>query len=65
MPLMEDKLPKENFLRIHKSYIIPVDKIEAFKANTIEIQGKELAIGRNFKCAVLNSLNFPGPVAGI
>jgi len=65
MTLMEEKLPTVNFLRIHKSYIVPISKIEAFTANTVEIQGKELPIGRNFKNAVLNSLNFSGPVAGI
>jgi DNA-binding LytR/AlgR family response regulator len=65
MALMEEKLPAENFLRIHKSFIVPVSKIEAFTANTIEIQGKELPIGRNFKNAVLNSLNYSGQVAGV
>jgi DNA-binding LytR/AlgR family response regulator len=65
MALMEEKLPAGNFLRIHKSYIVPVNKIEAFTANTIEIHGKELPIGRNFKNAVLNALNFTGPVAGV
>jgi DNA-binding LytR/AlgR family response regulator len=65
MAQMEEKLPANNFLRIHKSYIVPVGKIEAFTANTIEIQGKELPIGRNFKNAVLNSLNYSGPVAGV
>lgn len=65
MALMEEKLPADNFLRIHKSYIVPVNKIEAFTANTIEIHGKELPIGRNFKNAVLNSLNYTGPVAGV
>lgn len=65
MALMEEKLPTEDFLRIHKSYIIPIGKIEAFTANTIEINGKELPIGRNYKNAVLNSLNYSGPVAGI
>ncbi|HWS00218.1 MAG TPA: response regulator transcription factor [Prolixibacteraceae bacterium] len=65
MALMEEKLPAGNFLRIHKSYIVQVSKIEAFTANTIEIHGKELPIGRNFKNAVLNALNFNGPVAGV
>lgn len=65
MTQMEEKLPSDNFLRIHKSYIVPIGKIEAFTANTIEIQGKELPIGRNFKNAVLNSLNYSGPVAGV
>jgi DNA-binding LytR/AlgR family response regulator len=65
MALMEEKLPAENFLRIHKSYIVSVSKIEAFTANTIEIQGKELPIGRNYKNAVLSALNFTGSVAGV
>lgn len=62
---MEEKLPAEGFLRIHKSYIVSTGKIEAFTANTIEIQGKELPIGRSFKNAVLSALNFTGTVAGI
>ncbi len=65
MALMEEKLPADSFLRIHKSFIVPVGKIEAFTANTIEIQGKELPIGRNYKNAVLSSLNFTGSVAGV
>ena len=65
MIAMEEKLPAENFLRIHKSYIVAIDKIEAFTANTIEIYGKELPIGRNYKNVVLNALNFSGTVAGV
>lgn len=62
---MEEKLPSEQFLRIHKSYIISVNKIEAFTANTIEIQNKELPIGRSYKNVVLNLLNFSGAVGGL
>ncbi|MFY9153627.1 MAG: response regulator transcription factor [Prolixibacteraceae bacterium] len=65
MLLMEEKLPAESFLRIHKSYIISIGKIEAFTANTIEIQGKELPIGRSFKNAVISALNFSGSVTGV
>jgi DNA-binding LytR/AlgR family response regulator len=65
MSQMEEKLPTEKFLRIHKSFIVSILKIEAFTANTIEIQGKELPIGRSFKNAVLNALNFVGTIAGV
>jgi DNA-binding LytR/AlgR family response regulator len=65
MSMMEEKLPTDHFLRIHKSFIVQVNKIEAFTANTIEIQGKELPIGRNFKNAVLSALNYSGPIAGV
>jgi DNA-binding LytR/AlgR family response regulator len=65
MAQMEEKLPGEGFLRIHKSFIVSLSKIEAFTANTIEIQGKELPIGRSFKNGVLSALNFTGTVAGV
>jgi len=65
MAQIEEKLANENFLRIHKSFIVSISKIEAFTANTIEIQGKELPIGRSFKNAVLGALNFSGTVAGV
>ena len=62
---MEEKLPTQNFLQIHKSFIVSINKIEVFTANTIEIQGKELPIVRIFKNAVLGALNFKGSVAGV
>lgn len=65
MVLMEEKLPAAQFLRIHKSFIVSIPKIEAFTANTIEIHGKELPIGRSFKNAVLSALNFNGSVTGV
>lgn len=57
---MEEQLPAGSFLRIHKSYIISLSKIDAFTANTIEVAGKELPIGRSYKNSVAKSLNFPG-----
>lgn len=65
MVLMEEKLPAAQFLRIHKSFIVSIPKIEAFTANTIEIHGKELPIGRSYKNAVLSALNFNGSVTGV
>ena len=65
MTQMEEKLPNEKFLRIHKSYIVSIGKIEAFTANTIEIQGKEFPIGLSFKNGVLSALNYSGSIAGI
>lgn len=50
---LEEKLPKEQFIRIHRSFIIAVEKIEAYTPQTIEISGKELPISRNYKHEVL------------
>ncbi len=63
MTNMEEKLSSEGFLRIHKSYIVSCAKIEAFTAQCIEVPGKELPIGRSYKNAVLEALQYNGGVA--
>lgn len=54
---LEQKLPEDCFIRIHRSFIVPIKKIEAFSNNVIEIAGAELPIGRNYKEKVLEVLN--------
>lgn len=54
---LEEKLPENKFLRVHRSFIVAIDKVEAFSATTIEINGKEIPIGRNYKNVVLKILN--------
>jgi len=54
----EEVLPKENFLRIHRSFMISIAKIEAFTSSEIEKCSKTLPIGRSYKQIVLNNLNF-------
>ena len=53
---LESKLPTELFLRIHRSYIINIQNIEAYSHTHIEVPGKELPIGRNYKNEVINTL---------
>ncbi len=43
---LEDVLPANLFLRIHRSFIVAVDKINAFTNHDVEIGGKEIPIGR-------------------
>lgn len=57
---MEDKLPDTDFLRIHKSFIVSLRKIEAFTATSIEIGGKELPVGRSYKNRVAGVLQRDG-----
>lgn len=53
---IDAKLPKNEFMRIHRSFIISIDKIESFTCEIIEIEGKELPISRNYKERVLKRL---------
>jgi len=49
-------LSENNFLRIHRSFIVAKDKIEAFSATEVELDGKRLPIGRSYKELVLSVL---------
>lgn len=46
---VEELLTKNNFIRVHRSFIVAKQKIDAFTAAEIEINGKEIPIGRNYK----------------
>jgi len=55
---MESRLPSNNFLRIHRSYIIAIDKIEVYTNEYIEIEENALPISRSFKEKVLKKLKY-------
>jgi len=61
MKSLEDKLPINRFKRIHRSYIVNVDKIEAIVGNMIEVmeknQIKHLPIGKNYRDELLEMIN--------
>ena len=42
---MQEKLPEKEFVRVHRSYIIPISKVEKFNKNKIYVAGKEIPIG--------------------
>lgn len=43
---LEEMLPEADFLRIHRSFIVAIDKITAYTPSHIDIGGQELPIGR-------------------
>ena len=54
---LADLLPSDEFLRIHKSYIVAINKIESYNADSIQIAKHELPIGRLYKHDVGRILN--------
>ena len=54
---LEEKLPTDKFLRIHRSFIVALDKIQAFSASAVDIGKSEIPIGRFYKNEVLQILN--------
>ena len=53
MRYMEDKLPAGNFARVHKSYIVALDKVTAFKKNRLMIAEAEIPVSDNYKDKIL------------
>ena len=54
---LQEMLPSDAFLRIHRSYIISISKIDSYNTDTIEIGKKELPVGRLYKHDVSKLLN--------
>jgi len=54
-----EQLPSENFIRIHRSYTIAIDKVDTIEGNSVEIAGIRYVIGRTYiedvKARILNS----------
>lgn len=42
------QLPSRDFIRIHRSYTVAIDKIDAVEGNSVEIEGLRYVIGRSY-----------------
>ena len=54
---IEAQLPKADFLRIHRSFLVAKERIDAHTGTAIEIRNKQLPIGRSYKDQVNEFLN--------
>lgn len=53
---IEVKLPQNDFLRIHRSFIISINQITSFTNEFVEINDKAIPISRSYKKVVLQRL---------
>jgi len=53
---IEEMLATNNFLRVHRSFIVSKNKIESFSPSEIEINGTQIPVGRNYKELVMANL---------
>jgi len=56
MKAFEALLPKDRFLRIHKSYIVNLDKVIRYNSKVIELEKEELPLSRNRKTDLVQAL---------
>ncbi|MFT6320070.1 MAG: DNA-binding LytR/AlgR family response regulator [Granulosicoccus sp.] len=61
MKSLEQKLPVSIFKRIHRSYIVNIQRIQAVQGNMVEVieknQAKHLPIGKNYREELLEIIN--------
>ncbi len=58
MKELEERLPKKLFLRVHKSFIIPISKITGIEGNIVRLKNiaVEIQIGENYKAELMEMI---------
>ena len=56
MKAFEQLLPVERFLRIHKSYIVNLDRVQRYNNKQIELENQSLPLSRNRKTDLVEAL---------
>jgi DNA-binding LytR/AlgR family response regulator len=56
LKMMEDLLPASRFLRVHRSYIVALDKISALQGNIVEIGKQQIPVGTTYREELMKML---------
>jgi len=56
MKELEERLPKKQFIRVHKSFIIPISRITGIEGNLVRLKNvsAEILIGENYKAELMD-----------
>ncbi len=50
---LESELPEERFMRIHKSYIVAIDKIQEIEGNMVSVGKNKITVSKNMRPVLL------------
>jgi len=53
---IQEKLPDQEFIRIHRSYIVSINRIKRIYNQMVQLEGKELPIGKSYLPSVKSLL---------
>lgn len=56
MVSMLTQLPEDNFIRIHRSYIVNLDYIQSIRGNMVCVADRELTIGGSFRTSFFDKI---------
>ena len=51
-----EKLPEDKFIRVHRSYVVPISRIESIEGNVIRIQELKIPISESYRSRVMTIL---------
>lgn len=54
---MEEKLPSQQFLRVHRSYIVHIDAVTGFEGNTLFVHDKRIPVSKQYREVVFKLFN--------
>ena len=55
---LESQLPSDKFMKVHKSYIVAIDKIKTVEGNIINIAQHQIPVSRGLKDEVMQKIVF-------
>jgi len=53
MKAMLEKLPSTEFIRVHRSFIVPIKKVESLRNKTLQLGDKKIPVGNSYEEEVL------------
>ena len=56
MKHVEERFPSANFLRVHRSYIVQVDKINAIEDDELLINNQRIPVGKTYRDGLMKRL---------
>ncbi len=57
LKMVEEKLPKDDFFRVHRSYIVRVDKIKNVDQTNLQIENKIIPISKSYRHSFFERIN--------
>jgi DNA-binding LytR/AlgR family response regulator len=57
MKAIEGKLPADQFVRVHRSYIVRIDQIDQIEDKTVSLGRKVIPVGGTYRDGLMNRLN--------
>ena len=53
---LEEQLPVESFIKVHKSFIVNISKIKSIEGNILHVGNEKIAISQNLREKVINQI---------